>query len=572
MLYPSSWVMPPRRLGDDGELAQVPHDVWLEVVNNLRPSESQSRTEATYDLANLSLACRYFCAITRPLLFEEVVFTGATATNDDGSSKDHSAWFKEIRKNPDKSLASFVKTYRISGWGSEYKTEDAFLSHFCAKHFDSVVRLPNLQNLYIERSWASERLFDCFRRQAGAGSHFANLRALYFRGVETPMLQLLTAMQGLVDLHTLVVQGSLCSEMVMPEGLSTRPLPSLRHLELCFTAGVFAFSCLVTSWIIRVVCQPSLRVFKTNCEEIAQALLTCGLELAIEELKISVMERQMRLLPNFLRRTPSIHTLTFRYAYVSSQSLFIELDDAALPNLRALCCDGMNMLSTVKGRPVSRYRVGESAPNNWTGWSVDVFLGLKQSRAPVEELTITAPLYHDTPFADHFHDLKSVTVFGRSASEWVSPLYIEPRRDLRAKETVKLIKNEVLLWEHFQVDCVVDMSQFTGEQAPGREMAHDLRAQQVILANEQFAAQFPCLLRMGFCNVEWRRSSNTLNGWKPYITSREEVRKELMKLAADEVEPDDHPVVDVDSLFASLFRPRDMTARLSKLLGLESSG
>ncbi|KZT23539.1 hypothetical protein NEOLEDRAFT_535911 [Neolentinus lepideus HHB14362 ss-1] len=555
MRYPSSWWTPPRRKRDHQELVQIPHDVWLEVVENLRPSESLSRGESKYDLANLSLACRYLCAITRPLLYEEVLFSGTSVTNDvDLPLKDHSQWYKEVRSRND-SLGSFVKIYRLNDW---IVSDDrrAFISTFCKKHFDVVARLPKLQSLYLSGfdAFMLNPLREFLCRRAKAGPQLSTLRHLYLYRADTT-INILAALQELTGLETLVLHDSYVS-CALDERLPKSILPCLRHLEV--NTVWYPLDYTFSTAIIHMACQASLRTLSTNVSYIAHALLTCDVGLAIEDLQVFAAPEDMPLFASFLGRTPSIHTLSFGLADPVVESPPLDLDNRALPNLRSLSCSGTYILPAAKGRPIRRYCVVEYNPTLETDdYRLPALLGLKQSSAPVEELGVRATLYHDTVFAQHFPNLKSVTVF-------------PDRRGM----SVKLVKNEVLPWEHLQLHCAIDATQFAKELVPGRDYTYDLPTQRGILANNQFMAQFPSLLGVKFHGlVDWRRSSHTSDNWEPYISSRDKARSNLKNLAAGRIDPDVDPVhvVDEDGILASLFRPQEMTTQLRELLGLENS-
>lgn len=105
----------PARCRGVDSLLQLSHDVWCEVVENLRPSQDQSLSESKYDLANLSLVCRSFCAISRLSLFEEVKFSGGFIQHA-GDMKDHAGWFSEVNKSKTDSLASSELTGFIIEW------------------------------------------------------------------------------------------------------------------------------------------------------------------------------------------------------------------------------------------------------------------------------------------------------------------------------------------------------------------------------------------------------------------------------------------------------------------------
>ncbi|KZT23538.1 hypothetical protein NEOLEDRAFT_535949 [Neolentinus lepideus HHB14362 ss-1] len=109
MVYPDSWLIPPQRRRGNNTLVVVPHDIWSNIVENFRPSPDLTFRESREDLTSLSLTCRYFCVITRPLLFEEMVFVGGSK-NPGVAVRDFTGWFYEAGKKEPGSLGAFVKT------------------------------------------------------------------------------------------------------------------------------------------------------------------------------------------------------------------------------------------------------------------------------------------------------------------------------------------------------------------------------------------------------------------------------------------------------------------------------
>ncbi|EPQ55053.1 hypothetical protein GLOTRDRAFT_129350 [Gloeophyllum trabeum ATCC 11539] len=401
----------PQRWKDHEFFVHVPHDVWLEVMEYLRPSRDQSIPESKYDLENLSLTCRYFCAISRPLLFEDVRFTGTTGQDDD--AKDHAGWFSEVKKNRMNSLASLVRKYRLCHWSTI--SNDTFVLLFGDKHFRAIAQLPNLWSLSLDKCnlQFSNRFGMFLHEQMKTGIGLRNLRHLHFSRT-TLDAHIFVSLQELPALESLAFDQCSFKRDSPQVHFSLNQKIGLRHFQMIFgepSGPWYGWNASFMSEIATFACQRSLRVFKTDVIHLSSALFNSNCELAIEDLAAVIGSADdLPIFSQFLDRTPSICSLSFYVMLDSDGDTVLRLKDGALPSLQTLRCLPEHIFS----RPVRRYWTVPEYPARYTIRDTRSVRNLEAIASSIEELGIDSQLYGNR-FLPAFPSLKSLIVLPGSS-------------------------------------------------------------------------------------------------------------------------------------------------------------
>lgn len=502
----------------EGLIARIPHDIWCEIIDTLRPSEDQCLQELKWDIANLTLVSRFFCALARPILFSDLTFSGrGDSTKCPRHRETNCEWWDLIKE--ESPIRSYIKSYTLADWPSRGPIA---LNQVFETHLRTLASLPHLQSL--------------------------RLNAV---AIDAWMLQVI---QQLPNLETFALEDVKfypnVKDVVLPG-----PIARLRRYEhygtisrpLDHTADPYF------AVIVKLMSTPTLRVLKLCDWDLTHSFIThSGNSCPVEDLDLMIRSSSLDQFSQYLCRTPSIQALRISTFIPPTQFMdapAFNLDLSALPHLREVQCPGEFLPILIPGRPVRAVTVIQLNPfKKLDGRPINV-TPIKRSSAAVEELGITDRAYQELDINEHFPDLRTLTIYA------IEKTRLDVKKERLAVRNVRFYPATASRFARFNV----------------QNYSLDLKMQRELL--NDFKETFPRTLRIQLAGgyVEWRRTSDEAWVWRPFVISRDLARRRLMVMAWHLEGGKLHDlvgtkVVDEDGCLAGLFRPSEMTPSLSVIL------
>ncbi|EPQ56495.1 hypothetical protein GLOTRDRAFT_138214 [Gloeophyllum trabeum ATCC 11539] len=512
--------------GGDHVFSCLPPELWLKIAHHLCPSEEWlSHKESKYAISNMSLACRYFCDLCRPVLFSDMRFT----RNLDLPPDFHINWYDFVLENHSTpaSLASYVRSYMLYDWRglSEFRRWGVDgLSPLQDKqlHLQVLSLLPQLQNLCL-----SEVDLD------------------------------IVGMQVILDLpalHSLAFER--CKFFALADSIRIPSvMVAIKKFTFCDTLSTMddGFDPFIPA-VMAAVASPSLRIWKSDDLRLTGTLCLLVDPSFLEDMTIRVNKAKLPLLSKFLLRTPSIHKLHITHLphNVADTSHDFDLPQTGLPDLRDLQCPLYLLPLLVPNRPIRRLHingiVNREVPRSTRYFDIDLapLAALAQATSTIEDLTVPMTIYDNVRLEEYIPAMDSLT--------------ISDDRGLPMKIKSHNPKVKGLNCKCYQADPLAN---------DGLAEQHlDLRKQKEWLT--RLCPAFPDAVRIcvTWSHVHWRRASPGSTVWTPVVAERGAARRSIQVLA--EYPDTSHvSVVDEDGCLAKLFLPQELTPAIRKILGLE---
>jgi len=356
----------PGRFAGTKELPLIPNEVYFDIFDYIEPSDLMSVSEYKRILSNLTLVCRFFCAVLLPRIFKSLTFSGRPHRKSDTPGYPSFCRALIRGKEPACSLALHVRECTFSQWDCYANRLQRVFNGFLRIYHPPIARMLNLESLVLSCMSVSKKLIQAMSK--------------------------LTRLKALV-MYNCYVNKDICK------------LSSLKLVTLEFHGD----------WYIRELLElisPALRVFRTGEWDFARDFMTGTAQCHIEELEISLVE-DVIVLRQFLERTPSIRKLKISHIY-SAHATPLGLSPSSLPRLHSIDCPSSLILDFVCSRPLRRialsgthyigrfWRIASLPPMTLEDIAI-----MTKSTAATRTLDIPAAIYFVVPM-DYFPHLEKL--------------------------------------------------------------------------------------------------------------------------------------------------------------------
>ncbi|EIW77501.1 hypothetical protein CONPUDRAFT_145861 [Coniophora puteana RWD-64-598 SS2] len=177
------WSTPTRRSPTGQDLPIIPNEIYIAILESFVPSSRFPKTSEIRTLRSFAVACRFFCHLALPRMFERLLFDGSGDPRKMGAFNS-GGWAHAVitGKPPALTTAAFVKCVVFQNW-----TDDAlgthipmrgWLSHLVGFHCQALEAMPNLEAVVFSRA-------DVTVDHVRALRNLQKLRVLEFRGRNT---------------------------------------------------------------------------------------------------------------------------------------------------------------------------------------------------------------------------------------------------------------------------------------------------------------------------------------------------------------------------------------------------
>ncbi|KAF8885394.1 hypothetical protein CPB84DRAFT_1788403 [Gymnopilus junonius] len=347
------WSSPIRKCGEK-ILSPIPNEIYFEIFHHVKSRVPSLRLHpfVKRDLWNMALACRFFCSVALPLVFERLVFVGHR--NEASASQNHASFCRSILKRDATAImmAQNVKSCAFSSWYLSEREEDM--------------------------EWIFRELFSIYSKGVGFMTNIREI-SLFLTPVTKELIKTLT---DLPHLESLSLTACLPSKDV-----TNKHLRKLQSLSLK-SFSVSQMKHLEDDWWLefyhQINFQPIVDITTSSwmlCRSLAETDGTLGLE----KFDIYIVE-DLTVLGLILSKSPSLKV--FQNTTYKKSNGFLTLDKIALPHLQHLKAPIAILNTLVPGRPISTI---EFTP--FEQLEQEQIKCLKFSSRPVTNLSLSATIF-----------------------------------------------------------------------------------------------------------------------------------------------------------------------------------
>lgn len=353
-------------------MSPIPNEIFMEIFKHLRPPDNNQWIDAVYrrDFSRVALACRFFCSVMLPWMFECMEFSG---TNSNGPHDfNHASFCRSIIRGCEsaRTMATYVKRCLFSDWiQSEIdSTPSWYNTEFQVLYSKALAFMPNVEKLILEKIRINKYLVKSIMELKSLTS--LSLDYCRIGEVKAKVIRKLSTLQ-------------------------------LKHLRF-FGSPRFSVN-EETLLISQSLCLDSVSTVRTNYWPFVTRIAEQNSHLPLQELDILVV-LDVEMLPKIFQKTPALKTL--RISTVEFSKLEVQFDDDVLPALDKLCCPLFLLQSLVPGRPISSIEMTASSLTETT----DIQSFFKKSIRKIRSLCVPIHVYQTIPFWEHFPHLKSLSI------------------------------------------------------------------------------------------------------------------------------------------------------------------